>query len=308
MTRLISYRATLVALLSSVLLSLTPGTKVLGGIMRDDVPSSSYEAFAADPRVQSVGWVSEFTSGVYYVAGSGVLIDPSWVLTAGHVILGTDNNGFAGMRFRLGSSVYGTPTASVVADAWFPYPGYLSTMTTGTGSDIGLIHLSSPITSITAAERFRGTDQRYTQMYMSGYGDPGTSATGPLAFDGIKRAGTNIAEDLGFGSVESQYWLSNFAYPGGSDLQPLEWGTAPGDSGCGWFADIDGRSQLVGVNDFMWRNYGAGGYSGAIRVSLYNDWIDTTMASVPEPGSIGILVIGAFGLLRRRRHRETIAA
>ena len=47
------------------------------------------------------------------------------------------------------------------------------------------------------------------------------------------------------------------------------------------------------------------GYTGGLRVSLYNDWINQTMASVPEPGTIVLLITGAgiFPFLRRRKRK-----
>jgi len=74
--------------------------------------------------------------------------------------------------------------------------------------------------------------------------------------------------------------------------------TSPGDSGAGWFANIDGQMQLVGINNGAWGEYGWGD-SLALRTSLYNDWITETMGStaVPEPSTLVLFASGALGSL-----------
>ena len=122
------------------------------------------------------------------------------------------------------------------------------------------------------------------------------------------RAGSNLATNFGgdgpYAFAEPQYWIAQFDPLGFPNVQPLEWQSAPGDSGAGWFANIDGQSILVGINSFEAGSYTA---SGAIRVSRYDEWIQTTMADVPEPSTLILVASGSLAflprLLRRRKFR-----
>ena len=131
-------------------------------------------------------------------------------------------------------------------------------------------------------------------MNMAGYGVPGTASTGLGTDDGLKRAGSNIAEHFGDDPpgvfAEDQYWLATFNSPGNPNVQPLEIQVSPGDSGSGWFANIDGTTQLVGIADFRIGDYNYGSLTGAIRVSLYNDWIDQ-VSGIPEPSIVALLLL-----------------
>jgi hypothetical protein len=261
-------------------------------IMLDGVPSSEYEAYAKTSTFDSVGWLAgtSNTAG-WTVAGSAVLIDPYWVLTAGHVITGSDGSGYSNFAFSLSTSIYTEPPNYVFADAWFPHPDWVAGSRYGTGHDIGLIRLSQSIYDVAPAVLFAGEDQRNTLMHMAGYGDPGTYSTGLQPFDGLKRAGDNVTEGWGGEwphiEIENQYWGAR-TNPYDPYLQPLEIMGSPGDSGGGWFAEIDGQMQLVGLYNGFLDDWGMG-TSLAIRTSLYNDWITTTIAAY-SPAPLGVTV------------------
>jgi hypothetical protein len=74
----------------------------------------------------------------------------------------------------------------------------------------------------------------------------------------------------------------------------------PGDSGGGWFIDVNGEMQLAAVTSFYLGDFSYVGATGALRVSLYNDWIDSY---VPEPTSLLLLVAGVACSLIRRHGR-----
>ena len=123
------------------------------GVIRDDVPDSFYTSLAAQSVYDSVGFLtwSEGASG--YIA-SGTLISPEWVLTAGHVVGGTNDSGagISGMIFGLSSSYDGI---GVSALSWIPYPSWSSSGgNLWNGVDLGLVRLSQPITSVTPASLF----------------------------------------------------------------------------------------------------------------------------------------------------------
>jgi hypothetical protein len=234
-----------------------------------------------------------------------VLIDPSWVLTATHVTFSNDNDRpFASMSFSLSTSIFEDEPNFVEADRWFTFPGYQQNP--GSGHDIALVHLVDPIFDVIPAERFRGTDEIGTHIYAAGYGEPGVWPS-PRSFDGVQRAGENLADSFGglLGAVESQYWLADFGPAWFTPTLSLEWAGSGGDSGGGWFADVDGEMQLVGVSAFVRDNFNT---TGATRVSLYNDWIDETITanSVPEPSSLALLsLIGTVTLLVSRKRKTS---
>jgi len=283
-----------------------------GAMFETAAALTASETYAGDPRFQSVGYLAgQVPAGGYEFAGSAVLISPEWVLTAGHVITRSDNSGYSDMMFSIDADILGgDPPVYYGADAWFAYPGFQGTAPLGTNHDIGLVHLATPVTEVEPAVLFTGVDQRETLVHMAGYGYPGTASTGVGDFDGLKRAGDNVASGFGgdrpsWSSFESQYWLAPFLYQD-SDLQPLEWLSTPGDSGAGWFAEIGGEMQLVGINHGVSGSYGMFSDSMAIRVSLYADWINET-TGVPEPGTFSLLAVAGVVAVwwegRRRRRK-----
>ncbi len=270
-------------------------------IMLDEVPENEYLSYAADPMFESAGCIYANYETNGWLRGSGVLIHPEWVLTAGHNLVWWIDP-VSEVRFYTGTDI-GEADHIVCADAWFVHPDWIpGTQEGGTGVDLGLIHLSEPITDITCAEVFHGEDERGTLLHMAGYGKYGWASTGPVDLDYLRRGWDNIAADFGgdpgFLLVESQYWLAEFGGVEGN--LPLEGHGAPGDSGSGCFAYIDGRYQLVGINAFAWGGFGLGSETGAIRTSLYTDWVDTY---VPEPVAALLFAAAAPWILCRRRKR-----
>ncbi len=264
------------------------------------------EVFAMDDRFQSVGMISRYYDGRWIHTGSAILIAPNWVLTAAHVIDAVENRGYESIRFGLGHDGL-NPDVSATITLSFKHPDY-------TGDylhtpDLGLFYLSTPITSVEPATRFYGTDPappipswdtaRQPQYAMAGYGRAGVVNTTAVD-DGIKRAGTNgVDAHGGAWGADPMYMLSDFA---ARNASYLEWNGSPGDSGGGWFYNVDGEWQLSGVISFTNNSYTQElGTSGALRVSLFNDWIDQTIASIPEPSSFASLALSGVLLLTRRR-------
>ena len=166
------------------------------GVIRGDVSDSFYTGLAAQSVYDSVGFLTwnEGTSG--YIA-SGTLISPEWVLTAGHVVGGTDDYGagVSGMFFGLGSAYSGT---GIAATEWIPYAGWSSSNgDVWAGVDLGLVRLSQPVTNVTPALLDFRTPLLGLLGTNVGYGRSGIGSGGMSTPAGTKRAGQNMIDARG---------------------------------------------------------------------------------------------------------------
>jgi len=303
------------------------------GVIRDDVNDSLYTSLAAQSVYDSVGFLrwNEGASG--YIA-SGTLISSEWVLTAGHVVGGTNNYGagVSGMFFGLGSVYSGT---GIAATEWIPYAGWSSSNgDVWAGVDLGLVRLSQPVTSVTPALLDFSTPLLGLLGTNVGYGRSGTGLTGMNTNPGTKRAGQNMIDarggmvtTMGSGTlldldgISSTVLFQDFDSP--ADLVASTMGSvtpvaqeyliASGDSGGGLFIDVGGVTKLVGVSSFLaslpypWDTTGAnadyGDLAGVVSVQSFENWI-FTVTGVPEPSVISLLFFGLGGLVLMRGRRK----
>ncbi len=277
---------------------LVSGASALAGTIRHDVDDSYYLALAQEARYESVGNIQWNENGSLFW-GSGTLIHPEWVLTGGHIVDGTDfaGGGISSMVFEIGDNQL-FPDQTVTADQWFPYQGWTaSSGNLNMGFDIGLIHLSQPVTSIEPATLYRGNDEKGQTATFVGYGRTGTGLTGDTQANVFKRAGNQIIDNFGSETTStgitllgsSRIFYTDFDNPdnsneskmGSSTPLPLEFMTANGDSGGGIFIeDPDtGETVLAGVHSFGStfdgnNNSDYGDASGSTRVSVFVSWIE----------------------------------
>lgn len=292
------------------------------GVIRSDVSDSAYLNLANDARYQSVGQIIELATDGNTYAASGSLIAPNWVLTAGHVVFDATS-----IRFNIGGQTY-------LASNWISHPGYGGS---DFSYDIGLVQLTAAPPSITPATRYSGKNELGKVGTFVGYGMTGTDETGAVTYDGQKRAGQNMLDVYFADSGGAKKWRAfgaDFDSPAGDtnvfgSAAPLdlEYLISFGDSGGGVFIEERGRTYLAGVNSFVVNANGndlwcdAGDYSGQVRVSAFNTWIDSilgggsggkphgkptmlvagaTATVIPEPATLGLLV-ASLGVLSRRR-------
>ena len=259
------------------------------GIWRHDRDEQQYVDLGNDPAYAPV---------VALVAGnsqaSGTLISPHWVLTAAHVL---DNASSATLYVggaTAGDGVIYSSESLLQNPDWSP--GSPDPFFQGT--DIALIRLSSPVTDITPASRFYGSDERGMVGTYTGYGQGGDGLQGTTGPWGTKRAGQNIIDAFGMDddlldNVSERIMLSDFDHPDGStnqwysaDPEPLdlEYLPAPGDSGGGVFVEYQGEQRLAGVKSFVAATasdsieYKYGETVGSIRINQFNHWIDDHIA------------------------------
>lgn len=254
------------------------------GAIRHDRNDADYVAVGNDSRYAAVGSVTWLLG---LARGSGTLISPRWVLTAGHVV---DTSGTR--TFRAGGTASNNGTAFSGAQN-IPHENWSSSAILA-GYDIGLVRLSSPVTTITPASRFTASDEVGRVGTSVGFGIFGTGSSPPAAeLNSLKRGGTNVIDALGsaaYAGAGDNMIAADFDDPGNADgLNPfgsadplnLEYCVSSGDSGGGVFVDVGARSFIAGVHSFVEDPYSTAdddsGYHdtfGSSRVSVFNAWID----------------------------------
>jgi hypothetical protein len=262
------------------------------------------------------------------------LIAPDVILTAAHTLQNANS-----LNFMVGGLYY-------TASDWLTHPNWTGNLPAG--YDLALVKLSSAVTNVAPATRYRGSAEVGSISTIAGYGKTGTGLTGATTYDGKIRAGTNRVDSTSAGSGDDArlLWI-DFDQPTTYSQRTAVTGAtareimpALGDSGGGMFINTSQGLELIGVNSFT---YGAGSninsrygdYAGYVRVSAFNDWIDSVLQSwtsvtptsalattndwnangledstmtgnatvVPEPSSaiLALLALCAFLTMRRRK-------
>lgn len=302
------------------------GVAVQAGTIRSDRSDALYQDLAATSSYASVGQFIGTTSGSSFAA-SGTLIAPNWILTAAHVV-----DGATSLTFNIGGNSYS-------ASQWAYHSKWTGDL--AAGYDIALVKLSAtpgiaPATRYAGSNELGavGTSVGYG---MTGTGLTGATTFDGLKRAGqnmIDRYYSNRNNRIVVSDFDNPSKPSD-SYFGSSTPLNLEYLIAPGDSGGGLFVDFGGGPLLAGVHSFGSARDGLinsdyGDISGHTRVSAFNSWIDSILSggsggggggggkgrpfsaneldfetvwvtAVPEPHSLVLLLIGAVGLLARRR-------
>lgn len=224
---------------------------------------------------------------------SGVLIGSQHVLTAAHVVAGSDP-GTVRFRVALGSGFTATATEIHVNPA---YTGNTSGNVPGdpsTHADLAIVRLDRPAPEGLQVTRFFGGSLLGRVLTLVSHGNSTTLIT-----LGENRADAVFADALGRPAT----YLFDYDGP---DLSSNRIGPAvpangtlgagreatlvSGDSGSAAFVQVDGQWGLAGINTFeigfgttpsARGTYGAG--AGGIVLAGYRSWISEVLAAPPKP-------------------------
>lgn len=162
----------------------------------------------------------------------GTLVDPLWVLTAGHIAEYVEPGHLA----SVGGGNY--EVESIVQ-----HPDWQGVKTwADVKRDIALVRLRTPVTGITPAKLYSGSDELGMVLTIVGTGEHGTGLTGPVSKDTTLRAATNRVHE-----VDGTQIVFRFDAPGESGVTPLEGVAGEGDSGGPAYLERDGEIYVVGV-------------------------------------------------------------
>lgn len=194
-------------------------------------------------------------------AASCVVIAPQWIVTAAHVVDGTD-----GWIVLLDDGTK-KPLKSISIHHGFQG---------GVGnSDIALGRVDGMLDLEFYPALYGSRDEVGKVVSIAGYGLHGTFETGATESDGKKRAGQNIVDAV---SEESLICSVSGGVP-----TELEFMIGSGDSGGGLFIG----NELAGINSFIMvagrrprSQYGE--ESAHSRVSCYKSWIEQEMAGYED--------------------------
>jgi hypothetical protein len=193
--------------------------------------------------------------------GEGVLIAPSWVLTAAHVATGAP---MGRLRVRFGGIDYAV--SRVV-----PYEGW-----EGGKDDIALMRLSQPVRGVAPVALHQGELAVGDVILIAGRGDYGDGERRIVGNDGKFRIASNAVSKL-----EPARLFVRLDSPEEGAL-PTEGVSGPGDSGTPALLERKGRLEVagigsVGVSPGPGRYGEYGSQDVFIRTSHYLGWIRATL-------------------------------
>jgi hypothetical protein len=226
-------------------------------VRRDDRPDARYVALAKQFPAAAI-----LTQG-----GSGVLIAPQWVLTAGHAA--NDRSALGEKKVIIAGEAYGI--AGYVRHPQFQ-PGT---------NDVGLVKLDRPVRGVQPLPLYGGVAPLGTKTLLVGAGLTGTGTTGinPNRGERVLRAATNIL-DKPSGNDKN---LVSFVFDKGQKATDMEGIGAPGDSGGPALIQVGGRWHVVAVGtagddrngNRVMADYGDS--SNYTRVAPFKSWIESTI-------------------------------
>ena len=267
-----------------------------------DTPSMRGDPLGPDSAFAFVGALSIQAGGSSY-RGTGCILSPHWVLTAGHNV-DLDNNGQADSMLGITFHLQGT-SQTWTASGFYPHPLFTGFSNPTVQHDLALLYFTDPLPPQTAYAILGTTPPIGAEITLAGYGRSGYGNYGYTTTASLtdRRTGENVIESLDSGGGAApllfRYSFSAHGSPGslGNDRESI---IGPGDSGGPMLAWQEGGWRIAGVNTFA-EGYGGrfGDTGGGVLVAPYRDWILST-TSIPEPGVPCFLIVLGVTLVRRR--------
>lgn len=249
------------------------------GIIRHDVHISNYERIGKKKAFNCVGRYSISKNSREYA--TGVLVSPTWVLTASHFVRQESVWKF-GSKFYKTKKVIRHPNLSTLdQERKVQWDGW----------DLALVELESSVAGIKPAILNNKKSELNELIYKIGYGIIGDGISGQHQPSLQKRlGGNNVVDAIGgtFKGIElsNDVMICDFDNPdngtsnicGSPEPVQFEIGGSKGDSGGGIFAEIDGELKLIGiVSGALGRNVKYGSAMLLCRISSSYDWIDSVI-------------------------------
>ena len=219
----------------------------------------------------------------------GTEISPGWVVTAAHAI-DSSQGVFTVDSVGNGLNFYTSPGQESAVAGVYVYPGYTSGFES---PDIALIHLVTPLTTNSLSIAPTPSLNDAISCYGSGYS---AQVGGQTFYDGNLREYQGPVAQFVEGNVSPQYFVSlDFDTEDGYTLAGHALG---GDSGGGAFNSL---GQYVGPVDASSGGVGPIGGSDVLVDSnpAVLNWQTSTMSSVPEPTSVGLIGVIALTVCLR---------
>lgn len=190
-------------------------------------------------------------------SASAVAIRPKWVITAAHVVKEKSK-----IMIKVGKREF--RIKRVIVNEKFEKSNIGM-------YDIALCESEEELGFISYPELYREKDEQGKIASICGYGVTGTFRTGAFTSDGKKRAGANIIE-----RTENHVMIC--VKENEKRKTNMDFLISHGDSGGGLFIN----QKLAGVNSFVMASDGKpdssyGDESGHTRISLFVDWISSTI-------------------------------
>jgi len=247
------------------------------GMIRHDVEVERYRELGKQNDFLSVGRYATAVDSKNYAAG--VLIAPTWVITAAHFVADTSVWTFGENTYR---------TKRVIRHPKLT-PGAAETQ--WTGWDLALVELEQPVSNVVPASRYYGRSEVGRTITKIGYGYVGDGLNGLKAPRSQERLGGQNIIDAAGGLIDGRELSSDvLIFDFDSPLSPasnrlgsaqpieLEIGGSKGDSGGGVFAQFDGKWMLGGVvSGALNREIKYGSIAAITRISSANQWIDSVI-------------------------------
>jgi hypothetical protein len=250
---------------------------------------------ALGSQFNAVGSVQRTTAAGQVEFGlSASLIRSDWAISSKHGFLENDsdpNSLYTNLKVSFDANYLTATTRYNVAQV-FLHPT----------KDMALMRFEVPVQNITPFDLFTGTVVNGMEGFTVGFGNLQYVNDPNVTFTGDRRGGFDVVD--GVNLFEPENFKTTFNRTINSNYRPLEMGGRNGDSGGAFILANSGSptNLLAGIIDSATLTNGFNSLTFYTRID--NEWINSTITSVPEPGSVALLAASSSLLLWRRLRRK----